>query len=64
MFIVGISARSWHFQIDHGIDHRITDEKMDNSRASYFTVAEQQLLMEFYEEVKHIIRKKAIPAAQ
>ena len=31
---------------------------MENSRASYFTATEQQLLMEFYEEVKHIIRKK------
>ncbi len=31
---------------------------MDNSRASYFTATEQQLLMEHYEEVKNIIRKK------
>ncbi|KAK0155462.1 hypothetical protein N1851_002126 [Merluccius polli] len=31
---------------------------MDKRRASYFTTAEQQLLMEFYEEVEDTIRKK------
>ncbi|KAK0151074.1 hypothetical protein N1851_007765 [Merluccius polli] len=31
---------------------------MDRSRTSYFTVTEQQLLMEFYEDVKDTIRKK------
>ena len=37
---------------------------MDKSRASYLTAAEQQqLLMEFYEEVKDIIRKKASPVS-
>ena len=32
---------------------------MDKSRASYFPAAEQQLLMEFYEEVKDPIRIKS-----
>lgn len=34
-------------------------EKMENSRAPYFTDPEQQLLMELYEEFKHIVQKNA-----
>ncbi len=37
--------------------------KMDKTRAAYFSPNEQQLLMETYEEVKHIICKKGNTAA-
>ena len=36
---------------------------MDKSRASYFTAAKQQLLMEFYEEAKDIMQKKGNTSA-
>ena len=58
MKIAGISACARHSQIDHKMDHRITDITMETRCASYFTASEQQLLMELYEEVKDKIRKK------
>ena len=51
VYIVWINARSRHSLKDHEIDHRITDAKMDKTRAAYFS------LMETYEEVKHICKK-------
>lgn len=58
MKIVGISACARHTEADLAIAHRITDGEMDKSRASYVTAAELQLLTEFSDEVKDIIRKK------
>jgi len=55
--IVGISACSGF--LDLAIAHRITDGNRDKSHASYFTATEQQLLMEFYEEVNDTIRIKS-----
>ena len=45
---------------DHKVDHRFTDAEMEKTCDSYFSPNEQQFIMETYEEVKHIIRKKAI----
>jgi len=48
---------------DHTVSHRFIDTSMDKLRAPYFTANEQHLLMETFEELKHIILKKGNTAA-
>lgn len=38
-------------------------DEMEKTRAQYFTPAEQSLLMQCYEEVKHVLTKKGNTAA-